>query len=52
MDAPDFDPGWVLFYERFDGEIPDGGIAVGFADGHIEWIADQDTLDGLLDEGE
>lgn len=52
LDDPAFDPQWVVFHEVYGDELPEGGIAVGFADGHIEWIADKERLDRLTSDEE
>lgn len=49
LDDPNFDPNWVVFHELVGDDFPEDGIAVGFADGHIEWIADEDAFEALLD---
>lgn len=48
IDHPDFNPQWVIFHELVGKTFPETGIAVGFADGHIEWITDEDAFEALL----
>lgn len=47
-ETPDqFNPGSVLMYERFT-HWPEQGINVGFCDGHVELVGDQQRFEQLL----
>jgi hypothetical protein len=37
----------IMFYEAFD-KWPEGGIAVGMADGHCEMVAEKSRFDELM----